>query len=108
MNEKQVKLNEFVIAFEEKSPLIPFSATAVKATFMKKHPEASVLSILKLASPLSMHMWSISYRIQILNFKFKFQIQIQIQNSLLLPIYIVLIIYDDMDTMYMYFSGTIS
>ena len=36
------------------------------------------------------------------------QIQIQIQNSLLLPIYIVLIFYDDMDTMYMYFSGTIS
>ena len=35
-------------------------------------------------------------------------IQIQIQNSLLLPIYIVLMIYDDMDTMYMYFSGTIS
>ena len=56
MNEKQVKLNEFMIAFEEKkSPLIPTSATAVKVTFMKKHPEASVLSILKLASPLSMH-----------------------------------------------------
>ena len=30
------------------------------------------------------------------------QIQIQIQNSLLLPIYIVLFIYDDMYTMYMY------
>ena len=27
----------------------------MKVTFMKKHPEASVLSILKLASPLSMH-----------------------------------------------------
>ena len=40
--------------------------------------------------------------------KLTIQIQIQIQNSLLLPIYIVLIIYDDMDTMYMYFSGTIS
>ena len=34
-------------------------------------------------------------------------IQIQIQNSLLLPMYIVLIIYDDVGTMYMYFSGTI-
>ena len=56
MNEKQVKLNEFMIAFEKKSPLILISATAVKVTFMKKHPEASVLSILKLASaPLSMH-----------------------------------------------------
>ena len=54
MNEKQVKLNEFMIAFEKKSPLILISATAVKVTFMKKHPEASVLSILKLASPLSM------------------------------------------------------
>ena len=31
------------------------SATAVKVTIMKKHPEASVLSILKLASPLSMY-----------------------------------------------------
>ena len=55
MNEKQIKLNEFMIAFEKKkSPLILISATAVKVTFMKKHPEASVLSILKLASPLSM------------------------------------------------------
>ena len=55
MNEKQVKLNEFMIAFEKKSSLVLISATAVKVTFMKKHPEASVLSILKLASPLSMH-----------------------------------------------------
>ena len=55
MNEKQVKLTEFMIAFEKKSPLILISATAMKVTFMKKHPEASVLSILKLASPLSMH-----------------------------------------------------
>ena len=55
MNEKQVKLTEFMIAFEKKSPLILISATAMKITFMKKHPEASVLSILKLASPLSMH-----------------------------------------------------
>ena len=55
MNEKQVKLKEFMIAFEKKSPLILISATAVKVTYMKKHPEASVLSILKLASPLSMH-----------------------------------------------------
>ena len=56
MNEKQVKLNEFMIAFEKKiSPLTPISATAVKVTFMKKHSEASVLSILKLASPLRMH-----------------------------------------------------
>ena len=55
MNEKQVKLNEFMIAFEKKSPLILISATVVKVTFMKKHPEASVLSILKLAYPLSMH-----------------------------------------------------
>ena len=55
MNEKQVKLKEFMIAFEKKSPLILISATAVKVTSMKKHLEASVLSILKLASPLSMH-----------------------------------------------------
>ena len=49
MNEKQVTLNEFMIAFEKKkSPLILISATAVKVTFVKKHPEASVLSILKL------------------------------------------------------------
>ena len=46
MNEKQVKLNEFMIAFEEKSPLILISAAAAKVTFMKKHPEASVFSIL--------------------------------------------------------------
>ena len=46
MNEKQVKLTEFMIAFEKKSPLILISATAMKVTFMKKHPEASVLSIL--------------------------------------------------------------
>ena len=58
MNEKQVTLNEFMIAFEKKKippPPILISATAVKVTFVKKHPEASVLSILKLASPLSMH-----------------------------------------------------
>ena len=55
MNEKQVKLTEFMIAFETKSSLILISVTAVKVTFMKKHPEAPVLSILKLASPLSMH-----------------------------------------------------
>ena len=58
MNEKQVKLSEFMIALKKKSPFILISATAmnmVKVTFMKKHPEASVLSILKLASPLSMH-----------------------------------------------------
>ena len=55
MNEKQVKLTKFLIAFEKKSPLILISATAMKITFMKKHPEASVLSILKLASPLSIH-----------------------------------------------------
>ena len=56
MNEKQVKLSVFMIAFEKKSPLILISATAVKVTFIKKHPSASVLSILKLASaPLSMH-----------------------------------------------------
>ena len=50
MNEKQVTLNEFMIAFEKKNPLdlVLISATAVKVTFMKKHPEASVLSILKL------------------------------------------------------------
>ena len=41
MNEKQVKLNEFMIAFEKKSPLILISATAVNVTFVKKHPEAS-------------------------------------------------------------------
>ena len=55
MNEKQVKLTEFMIAFEKKSPLILISVTAVKVTFMEKHPEASVLSILKLASLLSMY-----------------------------------------------------
>ena len=51
----RLKLTEFMIAFEKKSPLILISATAMKVTFMKKLPEASVLSILKLASPLSMH-----------------------------------------------------
>ena len=55
MNEKQVKLNEFIIDFEKISPLILISATAVKVTFMKKHPEVLVLSILKFASPLRMH-----------------------------------------------------
>ena len=50
---KKIKLNEFMIAFEKKNPLILISA--VNVTFVKKHPEASVLSILKLASPLSMH-----------------------------------------------------
>ena len=50
--------------FWKKTPLILISATAVKVTFMKKHPEASVLSILKLASPLGMHNAArISYRI---------------------------------------------
>ena len=50
MNEKQVTLNEFMIAFEKKIPSYVWliSATAVKVTFVKKHPEASVLSILKL------------------------------------------------------------
>ena len=43
-----------MIAFEKKSPLILISATSMNVTFVKKHPEASVLSILKLASPLSM------------------------------------------------------
>ena len=61
MNEKQVELNEFTIAFEKKSPLIPISATAVKVTFVKKHPEASVLSILKL-------VWNISYKISMTSF----------------------------------------
>ena len=32
MNEKQVKLKEFMIAFEKKSPLILISATAVKCS----------------------------------------------------------------------------
>ena len=50
MNEKQVTLNEFMIAFEKKIPSYVWliSATEVKVTFVKKHPEASVLSILKL------------------------------------------------------------
>ena len=59
-----------MIIFEKKSPRILISATAVNVTFVKKHPEASVLSILKLVSLLSMHtnqvmlhVWSISYRI---------------------------------------------
>ena len=56
MNEKQVKLTEFMIAFEKKSPLLLISATAMKVTFMKKHPEASVFSTLKLEFPLSMHI----------------------------------------------------
>ena len=55
MNEKQVKLNEFMIAFDKQIPPILISATAVNGTFVKEHPEAPVLSILKLASPLSMH-----------------------------------------------------
>ena len=55
MNEKQVKLSEFMIAFEKKSSVILISAAAMNVTFVKKHPEASVLSILKLASPLNMH-----------------------------------------------------
>ena len=57
MNENQVKLNEFMTAFEKKIPcyIILISASAVKVTFTQKHPEASVLSILKLVSPLSMH-----------------------------------------------------
>ena len=38
MNEKQVKLKEFMIAFEKKSPLILISATAVKVKSRKKHP----------------------------------------------------------------------
>ena len=42
MNEKQVKLNEFMIAFEKKPLLILIFATAVKVTFVKKHTEASV------------------------------------------------------------------
>ena len=47
MNEKQVKLNEFMIAFEKKkSPLILISAPAVNVTFVKKHPEASSLLLL--------------------------------------------------------------
>ena len=52
MNEKQVKLNEFMIAFEKKSPLILISATAVNVTFMNKHPEASSLLLL-----LSLLLW---------------------------------------------------
>ena len=55
-NKIWVEVKEFMIAFEKKkSPLILISATAVKVIFMKKHPQASVLSILKLASLLSMH-----------------------------------------------------
>ena len=46
MNEKQVKLNEFMIAWKKKSPLILISATAVNVTFVKKHPEASSLLLL--------------------------------------------------------------
>ena len=42
-------------SFSQNSPLIPISATAVKVTFVKKHPEASVLSILKLVSPFNMN-----------------------------------------------------
>ena len=36
--------------FSQNSPLIAISAIAVKVTFVKKHSEASVPSILKLAS----------------------------------------------------------
>ena len=42
-------------SFSRHSPPIPISATAVKVTFVKKHPDASVLIILKFASPLSMY-----------------------------------------------------
>ena len=48
---------------KKKSALILISATAVKVTFMKKHPEASLLSILKLAPCwvcIMLHVWSIS------------------------------------------------
>ena len=55
MNEKQVKLTEFIIAFEKKIPSYTNFCHCNEVTFMKKQPEASVLSILKLASPLSMH-----------------------------------------------------
>ena len=66
MNEKQVKLNEFMLAFEKKSPLILISATAVKVTFMKKHPRHRCLVFsnwhLRWVC-IMLHVWSISYRI---------------------------------------------
>ena len=37
----------------------------MKVTFMKKHPEASVLSILKLASPLSMYSICEAFHIEL-------------------------------------------
>ena len=36
MNEKQVKLTEFMIAFEKKSPLILISATAIKGNIYEE------------------------------------------------------------------------
>ena len=63
MNEKQVKLNEFMIAFEKKSPLILISATTMNVTFVKKHPEAHrclVFSNLHLRWVcIMLHVWSI-------------------------------------------------
>ena len=55
MNEKQVKLTEFMIAFEKKIPSYTNFCHCNEGYIYEKHPEASVLSILKLASPLSMH-----------------------------------------------------
>ena len=54
MNEKQVKLNEFMIAFEKKIPSYTNFCHCSEGYIYEETPEASVLSILKLASPLSM------------------------------------------------------
>ena len=60
MKEKQIELNKFMIAFNkilhwfQCVPLQEGSHLSVK-----KHSEASVLRILKFASALSMHMWSL-------------------------------------------------
>ena len=53
-DEKQIERSKFMITFE-KFPTNSNSATAGTVSFVKKHPEALVLSVLKLASALSMH-----------------------------------------------------
>ena len=55
INEKKSWTQWIYDSFWQNSPLILISATAVKVTFVKKHPDAPVPSILKLAPPLRMN-----------------------------------------------------
>ena len=56
MNEKQVKLTEFMIAFEKKIPSYTnFCHCNEGYIYEETSRGIAVLSILKLASPLSMH-----------------------------------------------------